>query len=344
MSTAKDDLYQAIVRLVNNVAAAQPLVYIKGGSRSDATQPLMDLLPDSRTIGFEPDLAECARLRQHAKSGYEYFPIALGRKMETRHLYVTGNPACTSLLKPNGEFMDSFLDCAQQLEVLHTLEVETESLDRFLPTKGLTYVDFIDLDTQGAELEILQGAESFLSNSVLGLSIEVEFSSIYVEQPLFSQVDAFLRQFDFMLFDLLRYRYRRQNYPRDLNTRGQVLYGKAIYLRDYNCLGTEMVKENAAKLCMIAAYHGFHDYALEIIDFLIRGMTNQQSTDELDMLATVRADYIADLSKHGKLENTVRWLTQSPLKRSIYRVAKLCKRVSEAYISAAVRKNHNWSD
>ena len=71
---------------------------------------------------------------------------------------------------------------------------------------------------------------------MLGLKVEVEFSPIYQDQPLFSDVDTYVRQFGFALFDLFRHRYRRQNYPRDLNTRGQLLCGHAFYLKDYHYL------------------------------------------------------------------------------------------------------------
>ena len=53
-------------------------------------------------------------------------------------------------------------------------------------------VDFIKLDTQGSELDILHGAGSLLDNCS-GLQLEVMFSPLYEGQPLFADVDAYLR-------------------------------------------------------------------------------------------------------------------------------------------------------
>ena len=338
------DLPRAFTRLADHLSQSRPLVYVNCGARGDTAQPMVDTLPHARLIGFEPDQDEATALRQNAKSGYEYFPVAAGKQTETRRLHITRNRACTSLLEPNVGFMGKFLDCAQQMEVLQTSEVETVSLDTFLHTVDVSYVDFIDLDTQGSELEILHGAESLLSSSLLGIQIEVEFSPIYLEQPLFSHVDSHLREFGFMLFDLSRYHYRRQDYPRDLNTRGQLLYGKAIYLKDYNQLAEEERKSSAAKLCMIAAFHGFHDYALEIIDFLAQGGAGELEPDEIGAIAEARREYMASLARRSKLERGVRWLSNSRLGGLIRRGAALCQRLTQIYLSATERANFNWSD
>src|ERR1700740_820321 len=98
---------------------------------------------------------------------------------------------------------------------------------------------FLDLDTQGSELEILQGAKRFLSTSIVALKCEVEFSPLYEKQPLFGDVDRFLRECGFVLFDLSRSRYRRENFPRHALTRGQLLWGDALYFREHACFALE---------------------------------------------------------------------------------------------------------
>ena len=183
----------------------------------------------------------------------------MGKRSESRTLYLTSNPACSSLLTPNHQFWGGFLDCAPLIEVKGTQEVQTVALDSYLPTVGVHHVDFLELDTQGTELDILQGGKTFLASSILGIRVEVEFSPMYQDQFLFSDVDAYVRQFGFMLFDLSRYRYRRKKYPRHLKTRGQLLYGHAFYLKDYHQLAGKTMKQSATKLAIIAGFYGFHD-------------------------------------------------------------------------------------
>lgn len=320
------------------------LIYADCGARNEVTNPLVDLLPEARYVGFEPDQIEYARLCQQEKKGYSYFPIAVGKDSETRTLYLTRNPECSSLLEPNYAFFGSFTDCAPQIEVMETREVRTVALDSYLPTVGIHHIDFLKLDTQGTELEILQGAESFLSSSILGLKVEVEFSPMYLDQPLFADVDAYIRQFGFMLFDLLRHRYRRQSYPRDLDTRGQLLYGDAFYLKDYHCLADKGMKAEASKLAIIAAFHGFHDYALETIDFLLAGKAGSLSSEEKESLDHARLQYVSSIAKQPWWVNLMQRLARSPL-RGLFRLVGLVgKRLEDGYKCATVKRNFNWSD
>ena len=69
---------------------------------------------------------------------------------------------------------------------------------------GIQEVDFIKIDTQGSELSILKGSTDSLKNAI-GLEIEVEFVDIYENQPLFNEVDSFVRKMDFELLQLTTY-------------------------------------------------------------------------------------------------------------------------------------------
>ena len=319
-------------------------IYVDCGASNEVTNPLVDLLPEARYVGFEPDQVEYARLCQQERNGYSYFPIAVGKDTEARTLYLTRNPECSSLLEPNHGFFGSFIDCAPQIEVTETREVRTVALDSYLPTVGIRHIDFLKLDTQGTELEILHGAESYLSSSILGLKVEVEFSPMYLDQPLFADVDAYIRQFGFMLFDLLRHRYRRQSYRRDLDTRGQLLSGDAFYLKDYRSLSDQGMKAELYKLAIIAAFYGFHDYALEIVDLLIEGKTNSLNPEEKEVLASARLEYVSSIASQPWWGKYLLRLAHSPL-RGLFRVMGLLeKRIEDGYKCAVMRSNFNWRD
>ena len=53
--------------------------------------------------------------------------------------------------------------------------VDTTTLDILFEKKVLEEMDFIKLDTQGAELDILMGGEKLLDEKILGVQVEVEF-------------------------------------------------------------------------------------------------------------------------------------------------------------------------
>jgi len=277
---------------------APEIVYVMCGARGEVRNRLTAALPRARFLGFEPDEKAHQQLARHAPPGYTYYKAAVGGREENRTLYVTREPLCSSLLKPNASFCGRFTDCAAQIEVVEQRTVETVSLNNFLPGAGVTSCDFLELDVQGAELEILQGAGRFLAGSLVGLKTEAEFSPIYENQPVFAALDEYLRGFGFMLFDLTRNRYRRAVMARDLITRGQLLWGDALYLRDYRRFTGSAAKERVLKLCVIAGLVGFHDYALEAWEFVLQEGAGAITEIERAALTNIRAQYLGEL--HGR--------------------------------------------
>jgi Methyltransferase FkbM domain len=69
--------------------------------------------------------------------------------------------------------------------------VELETLDGWCEFSG-TVFDALKLDVQGSELDVLTGATAQLER-VVALELEVELNPIYAGQPLFGDVDRFLR-------------------------------------------------------------------------------------------------------------------------------------------------------
>lgn len=152
-----------------------------------------------KIYGFDPDAQECERLESmYNNENIKLIPIGLSNKEEKRILYLTKEPACSSLYKPNKKLTKEYpaLDCATELR---QIEVDLSTLDVWAKKEGLSFIDYIKIDTQGAELSILQGGENILP-SIRFLEIEVEFNPIYDGQPIFSEVDLYLRKFDFVLW------------------------------------------------------------------------------------------------------------------------------------------------
>jgi FkbM family methyltransferase len=288
--------YRSLVALAELVPE---IVYVMCGARGELRNRLMTVLPRARFIGFEPDEDAHARLSRNPPPGHTYYKAAVGAHDEARTLYVTRNPACSSLLKPDASFFGQFTDCARQIEVVEKRTIETVSLDNFLPQAGVSGADVLELDAQGAELEILKGAERFLATSVLAVQAEVEFSAIYEGQPLFGPLDEYLRSFGYMLFDLSRNRYRRAAMPRDLVTRGQLLWGDAVYLRNYRHFSGNAAKERVLKLAVVAGLLGFHDYAVEAIDFVLQEGAGSISEIEHAALITIRKQYFGELQQRS---------------------------------------------
>jgi FkbM family methyltransferase len=233
--------------------------------------------PNLNIYGFEADKVACEKLnRENLESGIDWnekhFPIALWNSCGRQNLYLTNFEACSSLYPPNLTLMERFKDYALLTEVKSILEVETSTLDIVAEAENFEEIDFLEIDVQGGELHVLEGALQTINRSVLGIMVEVEFSPLYKDQPLFSDVDLFLKKQGFDLFGLAPQYVQRAVSPIHSNARpGQLLWANAFYFRDpisQDPTSEWNSPEKILKLACIADTMLFPDYALELLAYL----------------------------------------------------------------------------
>jgi FkbM family methyltransferase len=258
-------LPHALGRSLSKLLRDTPLIYVDCGARAARLPKAFRNLKNTRYIGIDADADECLRLNQSARPGHLYLPAVLGSSSSRGHFHVTRAPACSSLLRPDHEFLSEFGDIAEGFTVERQIDVETTPLDTCLATNNIGYADVVELDTQGSELDVLRGAKRILQDSVVAVQAEVEFAPMYAGQPLFADVDAFMRAQHFQLFDLSRYRVRRSTVDPAVATRGQLLWGHALYLRDHR---RPQPAELSARLAVVAALLDLPDLAVCILDRL----------------------------------------------------------------------------
>ncbi|HEX3732461.1 MAG TPA: FkbM family methyltransferase [Mycobacteriales bacterium] len=167
-----------------------------GASPIDGTPPYAALLRAGHAdvIGFEPNASELIRLNRMKGPHESYLPHVIGDG--ARHtLYSCHAPGMTSLLPPNPAVLNLFHGFPDWGRVVSTELVDTLRLDDIPDTAG---AEMIKLDIQGAELMALSHGKTRLRDALL-IHCEVEFLPLYIGQPLFSEVEAFLRGAGFVL-------------------------------------------------------------------------------------------------------------------------------------------------
>lgn len=160
------------------------------------------------------------------------------------------------------------------------LTEERTTLDLFTSQRPDLDMDFIKIDTDGADYDVLLGAAELLARKpVLGLFIESQFHGpIGHDANLFCNIDRFLRDRGFSLFDLEVYRYSRATLPKRFvypitaqTLGGQVLWGDALYLRDaahsqyVDMWGPGLSSHKLLKLACLFELYGLEDCAAELL-------------------------------------------------------------------------------
>ena len=255
-------------RLVEARAFAEdPLIVVDVGARGGIESFWKVFGDDIRTIAFEPDPEECARLQAIAEKNVTYLPTALGAESGRRTLHVARFSAASSFY-PNDKTWCARFDIGDSLAIKSRTEVRTTTLREALAGRQ---PDFIKLDVEGAELDVLRGADL---GAVLGLVSEVRFSKRMSGCPTFAELDAFCRTAGFELYDLDLYRYTRRALPYPYlydycddagqpvpgpTVQGQPLIGDALYFRD------ELATVKPVKLACLFEVFGLNDCAAEVV-------------------------------------------------------------------------------
>lgn len=314
--------------------------FVDCGAVGDSSNPLLRNFNDARYIGFDPGLSDALNNDDKSIS----FPVAVAKESMQIEFHRTKNPNCSSIFMPNNEFMNEFMEVGDFFEVKETISLQAVALGEYLPLQGVTDIDFIELDTQGSELGILQGAQGFLSSNIIGLRVEVEFTEMYHDQPLFGDVDAYLRQFGFRLFDLDRYHLRRNSYPTGVDSREQIVWGQALYLRDFRSFSDEpaILKQKLAKLAVVASHYSFHSYALEIINYLAQ-QDGLFDFAEKKVLEDASAQYLSKLRSDPYLR-WARFFNKPPLRKTFRRWWGRITKFFEACRFVVDKQRYFWKD
>lgn len=199
----------------------------------------------------------------------------LSGKAEQLTLNVTFNPGGTSLLNPNVDnvkglydFMGGVdFDLDVGMDVIEQRRLRADTLDSVITATGYQGPDFLSLDTQGTEYEILCKAAGALSKAC-GLLVEVEFVELYHGQKRFHDIVDLLGHhgFSFIRFESLG-ELSGPRYPLGFRGRGRQLIADALFLREPGTVTDLLGLIKLAFTCFVFGHVELALVCLERVDF-----------------------------------------------------------------------------
>jgi FkbM family methyltransferase len=223
---------------LHSIFADLPQIHIVDIGASDVEGPppyqrFLDEDSFALLIGFEPNPVEFQKLIARPQPKRVYLPYAVGQGGEAV-LNVCFAAGMSSLLEPNFKILRHFHAFEEWGQVVNRIPVVTRRLDDVSEIKT---VDYLKLDVQGSELAILRGGTRTLAGTLV-VHLEMPFVPLYRDQPMFGDIDIFLRSAGFRIhtFRSIKTGALKAVPPNDGRYAGlyQLIETDAVYVRNFD--------------------------------------------------------------------------------------------------------------
>jgi hypothetical protein len=259
------------------------------GGRGGTILPILKVLGDDQVLWLYEADADCIpQIVEQARSTPWQTHVTsafIGRRSEAVCFRLNYDPCTSSSLPPNPALADAgylsgtrddpfpptgdyiYRDTCQVVRKipLSTVSLEEVTLDRNIP------VDYLSLDTQGTELDILREAPTLLATQCLVLSTELCFEQIYDRQALATDVIAHCRAHGFRLMHIQPHAGASwHRAPLGWRGRGALFSGDALFFKDPATVRSRHsnVERDLRKLAMFSLLHGFFANMVECLEQL----------------------------------------------------------------------------
>lgn len=217
ITISEDFIEQKKILIDNNVKAET--IFDIGANVGQTTQKYRKLFPKSIIYGFEPfpKVFEIYSKNTNGEKKIHKKQFALSNKIGKAFFFSNENHYTNSLLAIDKKFGN---DNAYKLK--SKIEIETNTLDNFCKENNIKRINILKMDVQGGEMLVLEGAKEMLSQKAIDLIYtEIEFVTLYQDQPLFEDIRKFLNNYGYKFY---------KNYNTYYNEKSEAISADSIFI------------------------------------------------------------------------------------------------------------------
>jgi FkbM family methyltransferase len=245
---------------------------VDAGARYGIHPSFKSIFDISRFYLFEPEPIEFNRLvkKFSENSNVKVSNLALSNRKDNLKLRINQHTAL-STLKNLGSYINEENYKFDEFREVNSVNVQAESIDNFFSNSK---VDFLKLDVEGFELNVLEGAQFQLENNIVGVRSEVTFVDMHDNGASFGKIHDFLLSKN---FELLNLDYNGQGFPLSNITNpkkfGKLISTDAVWIKKLKYLKDEPTKlENYLNIVVFCLINGATDVAVAILLELTKTM------------------------------------------------------------------------
>lgn len=173
--------------LLKKYMPEDPVIVEAGAQFGEDISWKVQMWPNSQIHAFEPSPESYDELKKNTLSfkNVTTHKLALSNNPGLQNFYLAGG--ASSLLKPSEGFNNDYFHA----DLNHPIQVEVIQLDQWAQQNQVKKIDFIWLDTEGNELNVLQSGLQILKTVKL-IFTEINFNRFWEKCVLYEDLKSFL--------------------------------------------------------------------------------------------------------------------------------------------------------
>lgn len=185
------------------------VIFDVGANVGDWTKTVLDIAPNAHVHCFEPGHSTFSKLAQNIDSKNVVLNnFGLGSANEEKEFYIFDNDSTVNSLYLRDELVDK--------DKVVTEKVAINKLDDYCFDNKIQKIDFLKIDVEGNEMEVLKGAERMLKEKNINI-IQLEYGGTYIDAGIFlKDVFDYFNNYSFSFFKILPDRLDKVQYVKDL--------------------------------------------------------------------------------------------------------------------------------
>lgn len=168
-----------------------PVVFDVGAHKGSYTEYVLSQIPSAECILFEPN----GELYNELVKKYNAFGILLGETSGVKPFYQCTNDADELSSTYNRPV---FSDVEHNQEIIKCI-----TMDSFCESTNINFIDFLKIDVEGAEMDVLKGSFKMLSKHKI-MFLQVEYGGTYPDAGItFMDIINFIELYGYKIYELI---------------------------------------------------------------------------------------------------------------------------------------------
>lgn len=167
---------------------AKPVVFDIGAHKGAYTDFVKEVCPDAEVYLFEPNKSLADKIKHD-----HVYNLAVSHTVQPIPFYL-----CS---EANDELSSAHKRCVFEEFETRFMMVPSTTVDHFIKANGITFIDFLKVDVEGSELDVLEGSFEAMSKKRIKF-LQIEYGGTYPDAGIqFTDIIKFANYVGYKVFE-----------------------------------------------------------------------------------------------------------------------------------------------